>query len=1510
MKSPLTRLNRLVGRLLLHLTNFVARPCVGLVLGLLSGGAVSHAQSSNSCVAVPTGLIGWWAAEGNATDFTGEHSGTFPYGSAFAPGEVGQAFDFDGSSRRVSIADSPAFQLTNAMTLEAWVYPRAYGGFITFRGDNRPGLDNWTVDTYESGFVKFSLIDPDNNVATVRAPLALNQWQHIAATWDHASGDLKIYVNGVVGGQTNSPLVPIGVLDPGSEPAIGIGNHGGTFHQFPFNGMIDELGIYHRALTAAEIAGIFVAGSNGKCPGNNSTNNPPQISCLTPPAGLVATWRADGNAVESLSGATGSLENVSFAAGKVGQAFVFNPAIGQTRVSVPDRPEFALTNSLSIEGWIRPTGPGGWTIFWRGDNRGGLDPYFLQLNPDEGNILQFVVEQESPNTAVVLGTAPLAYNQWYHIAGTLEDATGLMRIYTNGVIAAETNTAIRPFANLLPSADASIGIGNLGEHWFDHPFVGDIDEMSLYDRALSPAEIQAIYTADSAGKCQPTNPPTGACVPAPAGVVGWWPAEGNANNIGGTNTGVLMGGLGFAPGKVGQAFAFSDSLAAVRVPAGVELNVGAGPGFTLEAWINPTDVTQAHALFEWNDATYWGVHFFIAPGQPTSGSSGPAGLGQLYANVVDSFGGWHQLGSAGGVVSNGVFQHVALTYDQASGVATIYRNGEVVSQLSLGSFTPLTTQDLYLGRRAAPSAEAGSFAGLLDEPTIYNRALSLTEIQAIYAAGAAGKCSSNTPTENCVASPTGMVAWWRAEGGVTDVFGNPAGVLVGGAGFAEGRVGQAFSVNGDEGKLVQIPDSPGLNVTNTLTFEAWVNVTAHSANDAVLVVGKDAPAGVRQYMIGLVNVGGKWVFRAHLGLTGGFMVMDGTVAVLPGGWYHVALTYDGSQFRSFVNGALDASMAATGAIVTGAAPLLIGGFGEGPWNFNGRVDEVSLYNRALSQGEIVAIYHAGSAGKCAPAALAPVILQHPQDVLAFIHGAAQFNVVATGTPAPNYQWYYANDPLDGQTNATLTLNNVQIPQEGIYSVRVFNATGSVISSNATLRVATTQAVQLVTGETPGYYNDALGTILDGTAPQFPLPFGLGDDPEIFPAAEPNLAAGASILGNWLGQPPELNNNWRSVTNIPSAWELNTETAIIYPVSVGSQGVVNLRGDFDADNGVYVWVNGQFKFGARAPGLPSPIGQFEYTNIDLGALPAGSNYIQVLREDSGISTGYQIRITGAALTTNREPPLITEPPFDQSVAAGSQADLSVTATGTPDLVYQWRFNGADLADATNATLVFPSVQPINAGDYSVVVANAYGAVTSAVATLTVLTYPPEITGQPQDQNLYLGKTANFTVQASGTAPLRYQWTKGGVELSAATKTLTLLNVQSNDAGLYQVVVNNDYGSVTSRWAQLTVMPPPPCAPGNESLIGWWRGENNALDSRGGNDGGNSQPSYTIDGKVGSAFTNPRITVADAAALDLTNALTIEAWVKPMIMSGGLQPILVRAPQTIQGVMSSTAVIFLV
>jgi hypothetical protein len=228
------------------------------------------------------------------------------------------------------------------------------------------------------------------------------------------------------------------------------------------------------------------------------------LPCDPAPSGLVGWWKADGDANDSVAGNNGVIQNVDFTDGVVGQAFEFHYSYypPHSRISVSDKPVFELTDSLSIEGWINSAGAGGnaGVILWRGDCRGGYDPYFFQINGD--NTLSFTIEDASPKAASVTTSAPLANNQWYHVAATLDGNTGDMSIYINGVLAAQTNTSLRPFGPLISSEEPTIGIGNVGTSCWDYvPFNGYIDEISLYSRALSQSEIEAIYNAGSSGKC-------------------------------------------------------------------------------------------------------------------------------------------------------------------------------------------------------------------------------------------------------------------------------------------------------------------------------------------------------------------------------------------------------------------------------------------------------------------------------------------------------------------------------------------------------------------------------------------------------------------------------------------------------------------------------------------------------------------------------------------------------------------------------------------------------------------------------------------------------------------------------------------------------------------------------------------------------------------------------------------------------------------------------------------------
>jgi hypothetical protein len=173
----------------------------------------------------------------------------------------------------------------------------------------------------------------------------------------------------------------------------------------------------------------------------------------------------------------------------------------------------------------------------------------------------------------------------------------------------------------------------------------------------------------------------------------------------------------------------------------------------------------------------------------------------------------------------------------------------------------------------------------------------------------------------------------------------------------------------------------------------------------------------------------------------------------------------------------------------------------------------------------------------------------------------------------------------------------------------------------------------------------------------------------------------------------------------------------------------------------------------------------------------------------------------SLPTNGPPSIVTQPQ-SQSVNPGSDVTFSVVALGLTPLAYQWRFNSVEIPDATSRTYMRTNVQNGDLGSYSVVVTNQLGSVTSVDAFLA-LRAPPSIITQPQSQTVLLGQSATFSVVASGTPPLRYQWQFNGSGIPGATaSSFTVVSAQRTNAGPYSVLVMNALGDALSSDALLS------------------------------------------------------------------------------------------------------------
>jgi hypothetical protein len=176
------------------------------------------------------------------------------------------------------------------------------------------------------------------------------------------------------------------------------------------------------------------------------------------------------------------------------------PGAGQS-VFIPDSPQFDITGSLTIEAWFNvfaiPNVAG--SIFFRGDDRGGLDPYFLNVEP---GLVRFGINDAANQEALV--TAPLpGLNQWVFAAGVLNTATQTMSLYVNGVLANTISTTETPLGPLDPSEEPGEAIGSVQSGFYGNfqSFDGLIDEVRLSNVALSPSQ----FLDASAGVPEPAS---------------------------------------------------------------------------------------------------------------------------------------------------------------------------------------------------------------------------------------------------------------------------------------------------------------------------------------------------------------------------------------------------------------------------------------------------------------------------------------------------------------------------------------------------------------------------------------------------------------------------------------------------------------------------------------------------------------------------------------------------------------------------------------------------------------------------------------------------------------------------------------------------------------------------------------------------------------------------------------------------------------------------------------------
>jgi Immunoglobulin domain len=479
------------------------------------------------------------------------------------------------------------------------------------------------------------------------------------------------------------------------------------------------------------------------------------------------------------------------------------------------------------------------------------------------------------------------------------------------------------------------------------------------------------------------------------------------------------------------------------------------------------------------------------------------------------------------------------------------------------------------------------------------------------------------------------------------------------------------------------------------------------------------------------------------------------------------------------------------------------------WQLNGSnlVNATSAAYTIATVGTNDAGYYAvvvtNAAGSATSSNAVLAVVLSPTSRTNYASSTATFTAAGFSPEALNYQWQkngtnlVEGGRLSGTTNSMLTIAGVSDADAASYSAVVSDASGSVTTFGAVLTVIDPPAITaqptnlLVLAGT----NAAFGVALSGTAPfRYQWRFNgtnlINATNALFsiPSVGTNSAGNYAVVVTNAAGSAASSNAALTVVLSPKSRTNYASTTATFTATAFSPESLNYQWQKNGTN----LVEGGGLSGTTNSTL---------TIASVSAADAAS-YRAVVSDASGSVT------TSNAVLTVIDPPLVTAQPTNLLVLPGTNAVFGVSLSGTAPLRYQWRFNGTDLLNATNATYAIPTVGKNNAGNYAVVITNAAGSATSSNAALTVVL-------SPKSRTNYASSTATFTATAFSPQSLNYQWQKNGTNLAnsgrlsgSTNSTLTIANVSDADAARYSAVVSDTYGSVTTSNAVLTV---------NDSLV---------------------------------------------------------------------------------------------
>ncbi|NTU46678.1 DUF2341 domain-containing protein [Candidatus Roizmanbacteria bacterium] len=936
---------------------------------------------------------------GSALDGTWNGAG----GHWTSAGKFNKAGMFNGSSDYVSTpTNNTTFDATsNTLTVSAWVYPTALNNMNTILSKGGvDGASGWVI--YYSNTGGFNILFKGNAagnpvVVSTSRTYPFNTWSHIAVVFKIdtsvlSNNSASIYVNGVYDSQLafSSGLPAVST----QNLRIGVRSDGsGTLSNY-FIGSIDEVKLYNYALTAEDIKADYNRGSAQVlgAMGDDTTS-------LT--KGLVGWWKMDEGTGTSTTDSTGKGNTGTFncsgtscvnpswtTSGKYGNALSFIPTSNTSSYLTSNIVNVSsIQNStITLSTWINPDNIDHSNDKWIARNGMGTDEnYGIFLgSPSSGNYKILFSGYSGTWVSSSTTNYVVPSNTWSHIVVVLTQGKSIS-FYLNGNLI-QTNTI--SFITVPATTAFHIGAGAGSSQAYN----GYLDDFRIYNRALTTSEIQTLYNLSDPTQTRSGNSTASEyCIPGDTSlcnppVADYRFEEGKGTTVqdvsGNNNNGTWSGtGSHYTTGKVGKAGNFDGSGDYVSVNNSSSLAFGTGD-FSFSTWIKlPLSGSSSYngiITKGYNSAARangWGL------------TSDHAGTQLKYYDAVDA-GGTFNANYAFPALSNG-WHYVSVV--RSSGTSyKFYSDGQLVGTLTTTQTATLTNSyNTYIGTSNEGGGQFRYAKTNIDQVKIYNYARSPAQIAWDYNKGA-------------------PVGWWKMDEcqGTTikDLSGNMnTGTLTVGSGgtqtqpgtCTDGNTASAWN-NGKSGKFgsslnfdgsddyVSVANSTTNNLyTSTgITVSSWIKINSQIAIPGGIIGKWDGQNGGRQFVQDVIYSGG-YMYAAFSISPDGFYRASryGSTALMAGQWYNLISIWknDGTMYM-WVNGKSqtlsDYSSTASipTSLISSTRDICIGTKNNANANncatniqfFPGQIDDVRIYNYALTPSQVQNVFNEGSAVRFGP----------------------------------------------------------------------------------------------------------------------------------------------------------------------------------------------------------------------------------------------------------------------------------------------------------------------------------------------------------------------------------------------------------------------------------------------------------------------------------------------------------------------------------------------------------------